>query len=240
MGPHPAKKNELKPHLKQQWCIGKITGAFLACMENILYLYGLPYDPAYPLLCFDERPCVLHGQVVEPLVMQPGKAMRYDYEYQRNGTCCLLVAVEPLTGFRLVEVSQQRTQADYTRFMQRLAAHYGQAKQIRLVQDNLNTHQAGSFYSTLAAEEAFALAQRFEFHYTPKKGSWLNMAELEINAIVRQCLGRRIESQQRMAEEVGELVKERNEKQVTINWQFTPTLARQKLARHYEHARSNN
>lgn len=209
-------------------------------MENILYLYSLPYDPASPLLCFDERPCVLHGEVVEPLAMQPGKAMRYDYEYQRNGTCCLLVAVEPLTGFRMVEVSQRRTQADYTRFMQGVAAHYAHAEQIRVVQDNLNTHQAGSFYSTLPAEEAFALAQRFDFHYTPKKGSWLNMAELEINAIVGQCLGRRIESMERMAREVGHLVKERNAHQVTINWQFTPTLARQKLARHYGYVRSEN
>ena len=203
-------------------------------MENILYLYGLPYDAAYPLVCFDERPCVLHDHLVEPLVMQPGKPRRYDYEYQRKGTCCLLVAFEPLTGFRIVEVSRRRTGADYTRFMQRVATHYQQAARIRVVQDNLNTHQAGSFYGTLAAAEAFALAQRFDFHYTPKKGSWLNMAELEINAIVRQCLCRRIASEGRMAEEVGELVKARNEQQVRVTWQFTPGLARQKLARHYD------
>lgn len=209
-------------------------------MENILYLYGLPYDPDFPLICFDERPCVLHGEVVEPLPMAPGRPKCYDYEYERKGTCCLLVAVEPLSGFRIVEVSRQRTGADYTRFMQRVAAHYGQAQKIRLVQDNLNTHQSGSFYASLPAAEAFALAQRFEYHYTPKKGSWLNMAELEINAIVRQCLGRRIESLERMAYEVGQLVKERNEKKVRINWQFTPELARKKLSRHYEHTRSKN
>ena len=209
-------------------------------MEQVLYLYSLPYDPNYPLICFDERPCVLHGEVVEPLPLTPGKAKRYHYEYQRNGTCCLLVAVEPLTGFRIVEVSKQRTRADYTRFMHRLAAHYRQAKTIRLVQDNLNTHQSGSFYASMPADKAFALAQRFEHHYTPKKGSWLNMAELEISALVRQCLGRRLGSLQEMVGEVGQLVKERNAKAVTINWQFTPELARQKLSRHYEAVLNKN
>lgn len=209
-------------------------------MEQLLYLYGLPYDPDYPVLCFDERPCVLHGEVAEPLAIEPGKPLRYDYEYERKGTCCLLVAVEPLSGFRMVEVAKRRTAADYTRFMQQLAAQYPKAKKIRLVQDNLNTHTAASFYKHLPAEEAFALSQRFEFHYTPKKGSWLNVAELEINVIVRQCLGRRIETQERMAEEVEQLVKERNAKQAAVNWQFTPAKARQKLKRHYQNVCSNN
>ena len=203
-------------------------------MEQILHLYGLPYDADYPLICFDERPCVLHGEVVEPLAIKPGKAARYDYEYERKGTCCLLVALEPLTGFRLVEVSKQRTGADYTRFMQKLAQHYQQAKGIRVIQDNLNTHTAGSFYTRLSAEEAFALSQRFEFYWRPKKASWLNMAELEISVIARQCLGRRIESQATMAREVGQLVKERNAQQATVNWQFTPALAREKFRRHYQ------
>lgn len=202
-------------------------------MEVILHLYSLPYDARYPVVCFDERPCVLHGEVVEPLEMKPDKPVRYDYEYERKGTCCLLVAFEPLTGFRMVEVSTQRTAEDYTRFMQHLAAHYGQAERIRLVQDNLNTHTAASFYKHLSASEAFALAQRFEFHYTPKKGSWLNMAEIELSVIVRQCLGRRISSQEEMDAEIGQLVKERNEEGATVNWQFTPALAREKLQRHY-------
>lgn len=202
-------------------------------MEDILHLYGLPYDEAHPVVCFDERPCVLHGEVVEPLVMKPGKPRRQNYEYQRKGTCCLLVAFEPLTGFRMVEVSKQRTAADYTRFMQRVAAHYGTAERIRLVQDNLNTHTAASFYKHLPASEAFALAQRFEPHYTPKKGSWLNMAEIEISVLVRQCLGRRIGDQDAMASEIGQLVKERNEEGAVVNWQFTPGVARETLERHY-------
>ena len=202
-------------------------------MEDLLHLYGLPYDEIFPVVCFDERPCLLHGEVVEPLVMKPGKPRRQDYEYERKGTCCLLVAFEPRTGFRMVEVSERRTAGDYTRFMQRVAAHYGAAERIRLVQDNLNTHTAASFYKHLPARDAFALAQRFEAHYTPKKGSWLNMVEIEISVLVRQCLGRRIERQETMASEIGQLVKERNEAGATVNWQFTPALARARLQRHY-------
>lgn len=203
-------------------------------MEDVLHLYSLPYDAAHPVVCFDERPCVLHGDVVEPLAMEPGKPRREDYEYVRKGTCCLLVAFEPLTGFRLVEVSRRRTAEDYTRFMEKLSAHYGQAACIRLVQDNLNTHTAGSFYGSLPAAAAFALAQRFDYHYTPKKASWLNMVELELSVLVRQCLGRRISSEEEMAVEIGQLVKERNEVKATVKWQFTKGAAREKLGRHYQ------
>lgn len=209
-------------------------------MEDVLHLYSLPYDADYPVVCFDERPCVLHGEVVEPLRMRPGTPRREHYEYERHGTCCLLVAVEPLTGFRMVEVSERRTAADYTRFMQRVAARYREARCIRLVQDNLNTHTAGSFYKHLPAAEAFALAERFEPHYTPKKGSWLNMAEVEISVIARQCLGRRIESRERMGEEVGALVGERNAAGARVRWQFTPSAAREKLRRHYQRVHPNN
>ena len=203
-------------------------------MEDILHLYGLPYDVAYPQVCFDERPCGLHGQVVEPLSVAAGKPLREDYEYVRNGTCCLLIAFEPLTGFRMVEVSERRTAKDYTRFMQRVAGHYRSARRIRLVQDNLNTHTAASFYKELPAGEAFALAQCFEWHYTPKKASWLNMAEIELSVLVRQCLGRRIESRQVLSAEIGQLIKERNEAGATVHWQFTPRAAREKLKRHYQ------
>lgn len=209
-------------------------------MENLLHLYSLCHDVQYPLVCFDERPCVLHADTIEPLPLAPGKAARYDYEYKRKGTCVLFVAVEPLTGFRVVEVSKQRKQIDYTRFMQHLAQHYNKARRIRLVQDNLNTHQSGSFYAALPSDEAFALAQRFEFHYTPKKASWLNMAEIEINAIVRQCLNRRIESLEMMTYEVGQLVKERNKRKIKISWQFTNQQAREKLGYHYDKVLDNN
>lgn len=219
--------------MKRQWCLGALTAEFLARMEEVLHLYSLPYDKARPVVCFDERPCVLHGEVVEPLEMKPGQPRREDYEYKRRGTCCLFVAVEPLTGFRMVEVYERRTAEDYTRFMQRLAAHYREAERIHLVQDNLNTHTAASFYKHLPAGEAFALARRFEPRYTPKKGSWLNMAELELSALVRQCLGRRIGDRAAMASEIGQLVKERNEAGARINWQFTSVVAREKLQRHY-------
>ncbi len=203
-------------------------------MEALLELYRRPYDASYPVVCFDERPCVLHGEVVAPLPMQPGKPQREDYEYQRQGTCCLLVAFEPLTGHRIVEVSKQRTASDYTRFMQRVAAHYQETQRIELVQDNLNTHTAGSFYKTMPAEAALALSQRFTMHYTPKKASWLNMAEIEISVLVRQCLARRIESQARLGREMGQLVKERNAARARVTWQFTPQAARDKLKRHYQ------
>ena len=209
-------------------------------MENVLHLYSLPYDPKRPLVCFDERPCVLHGEVAVPLPMKPGRPRREDYEYKRKGTCCLLVAFEPLTGFRMVEVSEQRTGADYTRFMRRLAEHYHGAECIRLVQDNLNTHQAGSFYGSLLAEEAFGLAQRFEMHYTPKKASWLNMVEIELSVLVRQCLQRRIATIEELRHEMKQFVKERNEKRATVNWQFTREAAREKLRRHYQHVYSSN
>ena len=166
--------------------------------------------------------------------MKPGKVLREHYEYKREGTCSLFVALEPLKGYRLVMVSRHRKQADYTRFMQQVAAHYKDARRIEIVQDNLNTHQAGSFYTALAPEQAWALSQRFSFHYTPKKGSWLNMAEIELSVITRQCLDRRIPSMEVLEHEVEQLVKERNAEEATVNWQFTPDKARSKLQRHYE------
>ena len=184
--------------------------------------------------------CAPRGGRPGPLPIEPGKPRRYDYEYERKGTCCLLVAFEPLTGFRMVEVSERRTAEDYTRFMQRVAAHYPEAERIRLVQDNLNTHTGASFYKVLPAGEAFRLAQRFEMHYTPKKASWLNMAELELSVIVRQSLGRRIATREEMAEAVGQLVKERNAAGATVNWQFTPAAAREKLSRHYQRVNDKN
>jgi hypothetical protein len=152
----------------------------------------------------------------------------------------LLVAFKPLTGRRLVETSRQRTKADYCRFMRRVAGLFPKAEKVVLVQDNLNTHNASSFYENLPAAEAFALAQRFEMHYTPKKGSWLNMAELELSAISRICLSRRISSIESLDREVQALVKERNELKVKVEWQFSIRQAREKLSRHYERAKSKN
>lgn len=206
----------------------------------MLHLYGLAYDAKRPVVCFDEMPVQLLGDVVAPLEMKPGKPRREDHEYERGGVAVLLVAFEPLTGRRLVETSQQRTKADYCRFMQRVAEMFPSAEKVVLVQDNLNTHNASSFYENLPPGEAFALAQAFEMHYTPKKGSWLNMAEIELSAISRICLARRIASIEELDREVQALVKERNELKVRVEWQFSITQAREKLSRHYENAKSKN
>jgi hypothetical protein len=209
-------------------------------MEEVLRIYSLPYDELRPVICFDELPVQLIGDAVEPLEMKPGKPTRFDYEYKRAGTASLLVAIEPLTGKRLVEASPRRTRADYSRFLQRVAEAWSQAEKVVLVQDNLNTHNAGSFYESLPAEEAFELAQRFEMHYTPKKGSWLNIAELELSALARICLSRRINSIEGLDRQIQAIVKERNEMKVKVEWQFSIQQARQKLSRHYEEVKSKN
>jgi hypothetical protein len=209
-------------------------------MEDILHLYSLPSNEKLPVVCFDELPVQLLGEVVTPLPMTAGKPKRIDYEYKRGGTCSLLVAFEPLTGRRIVETSHQRTKVDYCRFMQRVAASFPQAEKIVLVQDNLNTHNASSFYENLPPQEAFSLAQRFEMHYTPKKGSWLNMAELELSALSRICLSRRIPSIEELDREIQSLVKERNELAIKVEWQFSIANAREKLSRHYEKVQSKD
>jgi len=209
-------------------------------MEQILDLYALPYDERYPQVCFDERPCFLIGDVVEGLAMKAGRAAREHYAYEKNGSCALLMAIEPKTGKRLAQVREQRTKQDYAQFMKELAAQYPQAEKIRVVQDNLNTHNSSSFYETFSAAEAFALAQRFEFFHTPKKGSWLNMIEIEFSALAKQCLDRRIPTKQRLEREVTAIVKERAEKAIKINWQFSVAAARSKLNRHYREVNAEN
>jgi DDE superfamily endonuclease len=209
-------------------------------MEDLLHLYSLPYNAKRPVVCFDELPVQLLNDVVAELPMTEGKLARFDYEYARAGTASLLVAIEPRTGTRVVETSRQRTKADYCRFQQRVAALFPDADKIVLVQDNLNTHTAGAFYEHLPPTEAFALAQRFEFHYTPKKGSWLNIAELELSALSRLCLARRLGSIEALDHEVQALVKERNKAQSKVDWQFSLTRAREKLHRHYEKVNTKN
>lgn len=218
----------------EQWCIGEITGSYLWHLEDVLDQYARPYDPLRPLLCFDERPCFLIGDVGAILPLSPGKAKRLHYEYEKNGSCCVLLAFEPHTGFRYVEVHERRTAVDYAHFMQHLVAqHYSQVEHIRLVQDNLNTHTPGAFYKVLPPEEAFALGQVFELHYTPKKGSWLNMAEIEFAALSKQCLDQRLADVATLEREVLAWAKQRNHARTTVNWHFAPSDARQKLQRHY-------
>lgn len=211
-------------------------------MEDLLDLYSFPYDPHYPVICFDERPCQLLGDTMVPIPMQPGKNYKYDHHYERHGVCTLFIAVEPLTGFRFHMVRTQRTRADYAEFMKTLTQlpRYAGVKKFRLVQDNLNTHTAGSFYHAFAPEYAWELKQLFEYHYTPTNGSWLNMAELELSAISRQCLHRRIPSEEELAREVTACVKARNAQEIKITWSFSRTTARKKLQRHYQAVRKQD
>lgn len=204
-------------------------------MEQLLHLYALPYDPAYPVVCFDERPCYLIGETMTPLPTQPGKIAKEHYAYSKHGSCCLLAAIEPLTAKRVAQLPSQRTKREYALFLQHLAQAYPHATKIRLVQDNLNTHDLSALYETFEAQEAFTLAQRFEFYYTPKGASWLNMIEIEFSALSRsrQCLSRRIPSQEQMEREVLVLMRQRQDKGIKINWQFSLQAARTKFDRHY-------
>ncbi|HXG66415.1 MAG TPA: IS630 family transposase [Blastocatellia bacterium] len=213
---------------------------FIARMEQILSLYALDYDAQYPVICFDERPCFLIGDSVAGLEMKAGQVARQHYAYEKNGSCALLMALEPKTGKRLAQVHAQRTKRAYAPFMKELAARYPKAKKIRVIQDNLNAHSTSSFYETFSAEEAFALSQRFEFFYTPKSASWLNMIEIEFSALAKQCLSRRMATRELLTQEVMAIVKEREEEAIKIEWQFAIESARSKLNRHYQQVNSDN
>jgi hypothetical protein len=202
-------------------------------MEQLLWLYALPYEPQYPVICFDERPCFLIGDKVDPLALQTGKVRKEHYAYEKLGSCALLAAIEPLTGQRIAQVHAQRTKREYALFCQALAAAYPEAIKIRLVQDNLNTHDISAFYENLPADEAFALAERFEFYFTPKSASWLNMIEIEFSALTRLCLDRRIPTVAKLEREVLALISERCSQKVKINWQFSIQSARTKLNSRY-------
>jgi hypothetical protein len=212
----------------------------LARLEQILALYALPYDPAYPVLCFDERPCFLIGDTLAPRPMRKGEIEKQHYAYEKLGSCALLAAIEPLTGRRFGQIHQRRTKREFTQFCQALAAAYPEATRIRLVLDNLNTHNASSFYEHLNADEAYALAARFEFIYTPKSASWLNMIECEFSVISRQCLDRRIATIAHLQNEVLALLKERSAKGIKIHWQFSIAAARSKLNKHYTRVNADN
>lgn len=202
-------------------------------MELILWLYALPYDPLYPVICLDERPCFLIGDVVEPRAMQTGQVRKEHYAYAKLGSCALFAAIEPLTGNRLAQVHHRRTKREFALFCQAVAAAYPEATKIRLVLDNLNTHNASAFYENLPADEAFALAQRIEFFYTPKSASWLNMIEIEFSALARLCLKRRIPTIEQLESELMAIIAERTQKRIKINWQFSLEVCRQKLNSRY-------
>ncbi len=210
-------------------------------MEDVLDVYAQPYNADYPVVCFDERPCFLIEDTIAPLPTQEGKIAKEHYSYKKNESCALLAAIEPLAGKRITQVYDQRTKKEYTRFMQHLSESYPDAKKIIVVQDNLNTHQTGSFYDHLPADQARALAGRFEFHYTPKGASWLNMIEIEFSALSKQCLGgRRIATKELLEQQLKAIVEHRNDKGIKINWQFSIQSARTKLNNKYAKVNTDN
>jgi hypothetical protein len=203
-------------------------------MEEILDIYEKPYDPQCPQVCIDEMSTQLIGEVRDPLPAQPGKSCKYDTEYKRNGTANIFLAFEPLSGQRYTTVTDHRTKVDFAHYMQALVDEvYPDAEKICLVMDNLNTHHEASLYEAFVPKEAKRIADKLEIHYTPKHGSWLNMAEIELSHLSRQCLADRIEDKTRLIHEVQAWNKKCNDRQAKVYWQFTTADARVKLIRLY-------
>ena len=213
---------------------------FIARMEIILRLYLLPHNPLKPLVCYDERPCFLIGDTVKGLEMKPGQVAKENYAYTKHGSCCVLAMIEPRTGKRYAHIRRKRRKREFALYMQKLATLYPDAEIITVILDNLNTHNFSSFYETFDAEEAARLADRFNFIYTPKGASWLNMIEIEFSALSRQCLNRRISSIGELSNEVIAYFKERSEKGVKIVWEFSRETARHKLNRRYSQVNTKN
>ena len=216
------------------WCIAEITPEYRRRMYRLLDLYAEAYDPAYPVVCVDEKSKQLIGETRKPIPMKPGQPGKYDYEYVRRGTRNIFVAVEPKGGRRTVKVTKTRKKADFARFVRTLVRNtYPKATKIRIVLDNLNTHFAGSIYETFGKEEADAILSKVVFCYTPKHASWLNMAEIEINILERECLGERTGDESRLKQQVNSWTKRRNKEKKQIVWKFTSQDADKKLHRHY-------
>lgn len=229
--PYYAQKNELKPWLKEQWCIPpKANAAFVCNMEDVLEVYKRPYDPKHPVVCIDEMPKQLLTDTRETVPMQPGQAERFDYEYTRGGVADLFMLFEPLAGKRHIEITDQRRRVEWAEVMRIVSDElYSEAEKIVVVLDNLNTHVLAAFYLAFEPSEARRLIERFELHYTPKHGSWLNMAEIELSALVRQCTDRRIPDKDILVREVNAWEDQRNSEVVKVHWQFTTADARVKL-----------
>jgi hypothetical protein len=202
-------------------------------MEMILDVYKRPFDPHHPVVCMDESPKQLISETRVPIQVSPGQAARYDYEYKRCGMSNIFLACEPLAGKRMVKVTERKTALDWACFMEEIAGQYEHAEKITVVMDNLITHNAGSFYEKFPPDKAKALWGRFEFIYTPKHGSWLNMAEIELNVLTGQCLNRRIDNIETVRREIAAWQEYRNNKNAKVNWQFTTEDARVKLSRLY-------
>ncbi|MEM2567081.1 MAG: IS630 family transposase [Candidatus Bathyarchaeia archaeon] len=229
----------MKPWVQRRWCIPAIDEEFVARMEDILDLYERPLGPGEMKVCVDERPYQLLADIRPPLPMEPGQPAREDYTYERKGACNLFVVLAPDLGWRDVVVTEQRTKEDWGRLLVRLTDEvFPEAQKIHLVCDNLNIHTLGALYLILPPEEARKRAERFVLHPTPKHASWLNMAEIEISALERQCLDRRIGEIETLRREAAAWVQSRNEAQVSVHWRFTSRDARQKLARSYPKIKS--
>lgn len=205
----------------------------MAHMEMVLSVYKRIVDPRYPVICMDESPRQLISERKVPIPASPGQPARHDYEYKRCGVCNIFLACEPLAGERMVKVTERKTKQDWAYFLEDIAKRYEEAERITLVMDNLNTHRPGSLYETFPPEQAKALWDRFEFVYTPKHGSWLNIAEIELNVLIGQCLNRRIDDIEVVRKESSAWQESRNNKGAKVNWQFTAKDARIKLSRLY-------
>lgn len=231
----------MKPWQVQSWCIAQPSAGFVSKMEDVIEVYHRPYDPLRPVVCLDECSKALHTTPRGSLPPAPGVAERQDYEYERHGTCNLFLAVEPLAGKRQVTVTERRTALDFAEQLHVLSDElYGHAEKIVLVTDNLNTHGPASLYLRFAPAEARRLACRFEWHYTPEHGSWLNMAECELSVLSRRCLRRRLGSIAEATSKVAAWKQRRDREKTTIRWQFTTADARIKLRRLYPQVREHN
>lgn len=216
------------------WCIQTIDAEYRKRMYDVLDLYEEEYDPESPLICFDEKPKQLLGDNRMPIPMKPGSSEKYDYEYVRNGTANVFMAVEFKAGKRVTQVTKRRTMVDFAQFMKILVdEEYPDVKNIRVVMDNLNTHKEKSFYEAFSEGEAKRILGKIEFHYTPKHASWLNAAEIEINVMDIECTDRRIEDMEILACEVEAWTRRRNDNKKKINWKFTSDNADEKLSKYY-------
>jgi hypothetical protein len=227
-------ENELKPWRKDMWCIPQVDGEFVARMEDVLDLYAEAPDPKRPVVCFDESPTQLIGEVRQPIKAEPGQIERYDCEYKRNGTANLFIFLDVNRPWRKVKVTDSRTAVDFAACMQELAdVHFPKAERIRVVLDNLSTHSVGALYQAFPPDEARRLLRRLEFHYVPKHASWLNMVEIEIGVLRCQCLDRRIDNPQHLRSEIAAWDRHRNTSRARIKWMFTTAKARTKIGRAY-------
>lgn len=225
----------------KSWCIGKPSAQYVAKMEDVLSVYHRPYDPKRPVICLDETSKVLRSTPNGSLPMVSGQPTRQDYEYERHGSAAIFLSVEPLAGKRQVRVRDRRTKIDFAEVLKTIADEdYPEAEKIVLIIDNLNTHHSGALYERFPPAEALRIAQRFEWHFTPEHGSWLNMAECELSVLTRQCLKCRIPDRSTLSESVSAWADRRNAADVTIDWQFTTDDARIKLKRLYPMLKEQN